>query len=391
MERMQAERDFLEFQARFFTTSQVGEQVPQYLRQWAGIRDDATLGDAADIDALRQCAAIITCQGTDYTKSVLPKLRLEGWKGYWIDAASHKRMETDTIIVLPPVNARSIEQGFRDGVLNYAGGNCTVSLMLLALGGLFEAGEVEWLSSMTYQAASGAGARHMQELAEQMGGVWDAVSDLISPTGRGALLPGQHLATAIDAQTTLALRGGGQTATGVQVQPVPVSSWPAPLAGSLLPWIDKDVGGGLTKEEWKGAAETNKILGLDAAARVPVDGLCVRVGVMRCHSQAFTIKLRRDIPLPRITDMLSRHNKWCTVVANDNHDTVTRLTPAAVSGSLQVHVGRLRKLAMGPEYLTAFTVGDQLLWGAAEPLRVTLRMLLDFKRAETRNAAAPPR
>eukprot|EP01065_Artemidia_motanka_P043800 TRINITY_DN6128_c0_g1_i2.p1 TRINITY_DN6128_c0_g1~~TRINITY_DN6128_c0_g1_i2.p1 ORF type:complete len:314 (+),score=80.60 TRINITY_DN6128_c0_g1_i2:364-1305(+) len=300
-------------------------------------------------------------------------LRAAGWKGYWIDAASSKRMDDDTVIVLPPVNRGVIEQSIKDGTRTFAGGNCTVSLMLIALGGLFERDEVEWLTSMTYQAASGAGAKHMQELAAQMGAVHASVSDCL---GGARPPPGQHIAAVVDDRVTCALRGGGQSKDGHQVEGVPTTEFTAPLAGSLLPWIDRDMGGGLTREEWKGGAETNKILGREACRKVPVDGLCVRVGVMRCHSQAFMIKLKRPMEVDEVAKVLAEHNPWCKVVPNEKEATLERLTPAAVSGGLDVHVGRLRQMAQGPEYLAAFSVGDQLLWGAAEPLRVVLRMLL---------------
>eukprot|EP01062_Namystynia_karyoxenos_P073572 TRINITY_DN70370_c0_g1_i1.p1 TRINITY_DN70370_c0_g1~~TRINITY_DN70370_c0_g1_i1.p1 ORF type:complete len:403 (+),score=111.38 TRINITY_DN70370_c0_g1_i1:92-1300(+) len=379
MDRMKAEGDFDLIAPVFFSTSRKGEPVPDHLCSAAGLAQGALLADASSVDELRQCDVIISCQGGDYTQETLPRLREAGWDGHWIDAASAKRMDADTIITLPPVNRHVVEQGLRAGVRNYAGGNCTVSLMLIALGGLFEQDAVEWLSSMTYQAASGAGAAQMQELAEQMGAVHSSVSDCVGPAA--APPPGRHQATVIDERTTLALRGGGIASDGRQVKEVPVKSWPAPLAGSLLPWIDRDMGDGQTREEWKGMAETNKILGRPEGS-VPVDGVCVRVGVMRCHSQAFMIKLRRDLPLEHIAELLSKHNSWCKVIPNEKDATLSELTPTAVSGKLQVHIGRLRKMAQGPEYLAAFSVGDQLLWGAAEPLRVTLRMILSFKREQ---------
>eukprot|EP00755_Sulcionema_specki_P024700 Sspe_Gene.81739::Locus_52819_Transcript_8_8_Confidence_0.476_Length_1709::g.81739::m.81739/K00133/asd; aspartate-semialdehyde dehydrogenase len=340
MERMVDEGDFALIRSLFFSTSAAGKPVADFLdsRTVEAIEWESTdLQDANDLDRLRQCAVVISCQGGEYTTATLPKLR-EGWDGLWIDAASTKRMDDDTVIILDPVNLKVIEEGLAKGVKNYAGGNCTVSLMLMALGGLFEAGVVDWLSSMTYQAASGAGAKHMNELVEQM----------------------QHIKTT----DTASLRDAD----------FPKANWGHPLAGSLLPWIDKDLGG-ISREEWKGKVETNKILGTTGHP-IPVDGICVRVGVMRCHSQAFTIKLKKDLPIEEVERLIAAHNEWVKVVPNNPADTLSALTPAAVSNTLNIHVGRIRKLDMGPEYITAFTVGDQLLWGAAEPLRRMLRIAL---------------
>lgn len=301
---------------------------------------------------------IVTCQGGDYTNEVYPRLRAAGWKGYWIDAASALRMEDDAIIILDPVNRNVIDQGLAQGVRDYIGGNCTVSLMLMALGGLFQNDAVEWVTSMTYQAASGAGAQNMRELLTGMGAIHGKVSGLLADPASAIL--------DIDRQVSDFLRDDG----------FPSQHFGAPLAGSLIPWIDKDLGNGQSKEEWKGSVETNKILGRSASP-VPVDGLCVRIGAMRCHSQALTIKLKRDIPLDEVESMLASANPWAKVVPNTREASMRELTPAAVTGTLTTPVGRLRKMAMGGEYLSAFTVGDQLLWGAAEPLRRMLRILIE--------------
>lgn len=301
---------------------------------------------------------IVTCQGGDYTNEVYPRLRAAGWKGYWIDAASALRMEGDAIIILDPVNRNVIDQGLAQGVRDYIGGNCTVSLMLMALGGLFQNDAVEWVTSMTYQAASGAGAQNMRELLTGMGAIHGKVSGLLADPASAIL--------DIDRQVSDFLRDDG----------FPSQHFGAPLAGSLIPWIDKDLGNGQSKEEWKGSVETNKILGRSASP-VPVDGLCVRIGAMRCHSQALTIKLKRDIPLDEVESMLASANPWAKVVPNTREASMRELTPAAVTGTLTTPVGRLRKMAMGGEYLSAFTVGDQLLWGAAEPLRRMLRILIE--------------
>lgn len=312
--------------------------------------------DAYDIDALSALDIIITCQGGDYTNEVYPKLREIGWKGYWIDAASSLRMQDDTIIILDPVNHSVIQQGLDKGIKTFAGGNCTVSLMLMSLGGLFANNLVEWASVATYQAASGGGARHMRELLTQMGMLHAGVAkELQDPAS--AILD-------IERKVTAATRSGT----------LPTDNFGVPLAGSLIPWIDKQLDNGQSREEWKGQAETNKILNTNSV--IPVDGLCVRIGALRCHSQAFTLKLKKDVPLPEIEQMLATHNDWVRVIPNDRELSMRELTPAAVTGTLNTPVGRLRKLNMGPEYLSAFTVGDQLLWGAAEPLRRMLRILM---------------
>lgn len=350
MQRMQEERDFDVIDPVFFTTSQAGKAAPNFGK------DAGLLQDAKDIAALQQMEVIISCQGGDYTSEIFPKLRAAGWDGYWIDAASTLRMEDDAIIILDPVNQDVIADGLRRGVKNYIGGNCTVSLMLMALGGLFKADLVDWVSSMTYQAASGAGANNMRELLQGMGVIHAAVaSELADPAS--AILD-------IDRKVAQTVRSD-----------VPSDYFGVPLAGSLIPWIDKDLGNGQSKEEWKGGVETNKILGRSAQP-TPVDGLCVRVGAMRCHSQALTIKLKKDVPLDEIHALLATHNDWVKVVPNEKEASVRELTPAKVTGTLSVPVGRIRKLAMGPEYISAFTCGDQLLWGAAEPLRRMLRIVL---------------
>ena len=351
MQRMQQENDFALIEAHFFTTSNLGGAAPAFAKS-AG-----KLLDAGSIDALRAMDVIITCQGGDYTGEVYPKLRASGWNGYWIDAASTLRMNGDAIIVLDPVNRDVIARGIDSGIKNYIGGNCTVSLMLMALGALYRENLVEWMSAMTYQAASGAGAQNMRELITQMGATHAAVSGLLADPASSIL--------DIDTQVTATLRS----------ESFPTQNFGVPLAGSLIPYIDKQLANGQSKEEWKGQAETNKILGREAEP-VPVDGLCVRIGAMRCHSQALTIKLRRDVPLAEIESLIKTANDWVRVVPNDREASMRELTPAAVSGRMEVPVGRLRKLNMGPEYLAAFTCGDQLLWGAAEPLRRMLRILL---------------
>ncbi|WP_378082055.1 aspartate-semialdehyde dehydrogenase [Aeromonas bestiarum] len=351
MSRMQEEKDFARIQPTFFTTSQAGEAAPNF-----GV-DAGTLQDAFDIEALAKQDIIITAQGGDYTKDVYPRLKAAGWQGYWIDAASSLRMEKDAVIILDPVNGDVIAQALDKGLKTFVGGNCTVSLMLLALGGLFKADLVEWVSVATYQAASGGGARHMRELVTQMGLLHDEVAvELADPAS--AILD-------IERKITEKTRSGT----------LPVDNFGVPLAGGLIPWIDTKLDNGQSREEWKGQAETNKILGVEDAA-IPVDGLCVRIGALRCHSQAFTIKLKKDVPLPEIEALLAAHNDWVKVIPNDRDITACELTPAAVTGTLSIPVGRLRKLNMGPEYLAAFTVGDQLLWGAAEPLRRMLNILL---------------
>ena len=352
MERMLAENDFRDIEPVFFTTSQVGQPAPDIGR------DLPTLQDASDIEALKAMDIIVTCQGGDYTKSVFAKLRDAGWDGYWIDAASTLRMDPDAMIVLDPVNLSVIKDGIAKGVKNFIGGNCTVSLMLMGLGGLFNKGLVEWASAQTYQAASGAGAQNMRELIAQMGKIHaDSAALLDDPSS--AILD-------IDQQVANTMRGDA----------FPVDNFGYPLAGSLLPWIDTAMESGQSREEWKAQAEANKILGREGNP-VPVDGTCVRIGAMRCHAQALTIKLNKDVPLDEVEDIIGGANDWVSVVANNKEDTLAALTPAAVTGKLDIPVGRLRKLSMGPEYLNAFTVGDQLLWGAAEPLRRMLRILLE--------------
>ncbi len=352
MQRMREERDFDLIEPVFFTTSNVGGQGPEIGK------DIAPLKDAYSLDELKTLDVILTCQGGDYTSEVYPKLREAGWQGYWIDAASTLRMADDAVIVLDPVNRRVIDQQLDAGVKNYIGGNCTVSLMLMALGGLYEAGLVEWMSAMTYQAASGAGAQNMRELIKQMGTIHGAVAEeLANPAS--AILD-------IDRKVAEAMRG----------EAFPVDNFGVPLAGSLIPWIDKELPNGQSREEWKGQAETNKILGRNKNP-IPVDGLCVRIGAMRCHSQALTIKLNKDVPLSDIEGLISQHNPWVRLVPNHREQSMRELSPTAVTGTLNVPVGRLRKLNMGSQYLGAFTVGDQLLWGAAEPLRRMLRILLE--------------
>ena len=351
MQRMQAEDDFTYIDPVFFTTSQVGEAGPDVGKAIPALKD------AKDIEALKAMDIIISCQGGDYTKEVYPALRAAGWDGYWIDAASTLRMKDDSIIVLDPVNMNVIKDGLATGIKTYVGGNCTVSLMMMALGGLFQRDLIEWISPMTYQAASGAGARNMRELLSQMGSLRDSVKDLLDDPASAIL--------DIDRGVTDHMHGGDY----------PVDNWSVPLAGSLIPWIDSQLETGQSREEWKAQVETNKILGRSGNP-IPIDGLCVRIGAMRSHSQALTIKLKQNLPLDEIHSMLDEANDWVKVVPNDREVTMRELTPAAVSGTLTIPVGRLRKLSMGPEYLSAFTVGDQLLWGAAEPLRRMLRILL---------------
>ncbi|WP_116474044.1 aspartate-semialdehyde dehydrogenase [Zobellella maritima] len=349
MSRMVEEGDFARIDPVFFTTSQAGQPAPDFGK------DAGTLQNAYDIDALKALDVVLTCQGGDYTKEVYPKLRAAGWNGYWIDAASALRMDDEALIVLDPVNGKQIQQALDNGVKTFVGGNCTVSLMLMALGGLFEQDLVEWVAVSTYQAASGGGARHMRELVTQMGMLRDEVaSELADPSS--AILE-------LERKVTEKTRSGE----------LPVDNFGVPLAGSLIPWIDSQLENGQSREEWKGQAETNKILGIEQA--IPVDGLCVRIGALRCHSQSFTIKLKKDLPISDIEQLLASHNDWVKVIPNDRQLSMEELTPAAVTGTLSVPVGRLRKLNMGPEYLSAFTVGDQLLWGAAEPLRRMLHLL----------------
>jgi aspartate-semialdehyde dehydrogenase len=356
MERMASERDFELFKSRFFSTSSQGAAAP------AVSGGEARLYDAHDLAALGECDAILTCQGGDYTVSIHPKLRAAGWQGYWIDAASSLRMNDDAIIVLDPVNLGVIRAGLARGVRDYIGGNCTVSLMLLAIDGLVKAGLVEWVTAMTYQAASGAGAQNMRELLQQMGCVYEAVRDRLADPGSAIL--------EIDRAVTEALRS----------ERLPREQIGTALAGNLIAWIDRDLGHGVSREEWKAGAEANKILGRPPMGRpgsLVVESICVRIGSMRCHGQALTIKLSRDIPLPELEALIAAANPWVELVPNRRDETIRTLAPAHVSGRLQIPIGRLRKLAMGGEYLSAFTVGDQLLWGAAEPLRRMLRILLD--------------
>jgi len=352
MQRMREERDFDLIEPAFFTTSNVGGRGPDIGR------DTGPLKDARSIESLAAMDAILTCQGGDYTNEVYPRLRAAGWQGYWIDAASALRMNKDALIILDPVNRHLIEEGLARGIKNYIGGNCTVSLMIMGLHGLFKHGLVEWLTAMTYQAASGAGAQHMRELLEQMGAAHGAARTLLADPAAAIL--------DIDRAVAAALRSDA----------LPQQQFGAPLAGSLLAWIDKDLGNGQSREEWKAQAEGNKILGR-AESPIPMDGICVRIGAMRCHSQALTIKLTRDVPLDELRAIIAGANPWVRVVPNERDATLRELSPAAVTGAMHVPVGRLRKLAMGPHYLAAFTVGDQLLWGAAEPLRRMLRILLE--------------
>ncbi|MCU1716010.1 aspartate-semialdehyde dehydrogenase [Pseudomonas sp. 5P_3.1_Bac2] len=352
MQRMLEEQDFDLIEPVFFTTSNVGGQGP------AIGKEIAPLKDAYSIDELKSLDVILTCQGGDYTNEVFPKLREAGWQGYWIDAASSLRMDDSSVIVLDPVNRKVIDHQLDAGVKNYIGGNCTVSLMLMALGGLYEAGLVEWMSAMTYQAASGAGAQNMRELIKQMGAINASVADELADPASAIL--------DIDRKVAQAMRSDS----------FPVDNFGVPLAGSLIPYIDKELPNGQSREEWKGQAETNKILGR-IKSPIPVDGLCVRIGAMRCHSQALTIKLNKDVPLSDIEGLISQHNPWVKLVPNTREASMRDLGPTAVTGTLSVPVGRLRKLNMGSQYLGAFTVGDQLLWGAAEPLRRMLRILLE--------------
>ena len=352
VQRMREEKDFDLIEPVFFSTSQAGGKGPSIGK------DVGPVKDARSIDELKKLPVIITCQGGDYTNDIHPKLRAAGWTGYWIDAASALRMKDDAIIILDPVNMPVVDAAVGCGIKDYIGGNCTVSLMMMGLDGLFKSDLIEWMTSMTYQAASGAGAANMRELVAQMAHLGDRTRVLLADPGSSAL--------EIDSTVTESLRNGG----------VPTENFGHPLAASLLPWIDKDLGNGQSREEWKGEAETNKILGR-TVERIPVDGLCVRIGAMRCHSQALTIKLKKDVPLDEIEGMLAEANPWVKVVPNRREESLAELTPASVSGTLSVPVGRLRKMSMGGTYLSAFTVGDQLLWGAAEPLRRMLRILLE--------------
>jgi aspartate-semialdehyde dehydrogenase len=356
MDRMPAEGDFALIEPLFFSTSNAGGKAP------AQAKNETTLKDAFDIESLKKCDIVITAQGGDYTSEVFPKLRAAGWNGHWIDAASTLRMKDDAIIILDPVNMPVIKNALAKGGRNWIGGNCTVSCMLMGVGALYKAGLVEWMSSMTYQAASGGGAQHMRELLTQFGTLNGEVKALLDDP-KSAILE-------IDRK----ILGRQQSMSAHETE-----NFGVPLGGSLIPWIDKDLGDGVSREEWKAGAETNKILGQGAAfgtAATPVDGFCVRVGTMRCHSQALTFKLKKDMPLADIEQLIANDNDWVRVVPNTREATLKDLTPVAVTGTLGIPVGRIRKLAMGPEYVGAFTIGDQLLWGAAEPLRRMLRVLL---------------
>jgi aspartate-semialdehyde dehydrogenase len=360
LQRMQEEGDFGHIEPVFFSTSNAGGKAP------AMAKNETTLKDANNVDALRKCDIIVTCQGGDYTSEIFPKLRASGWNGFWIDAASTLRMKDDAIICLDPVNLEVIKAALSRGVRNYIGGNCTVSCMLMGLGGLFRNDLIEWMTSMTYQAASGGGAQHMRELLTQFGSINAEVKALLDDPASAIL--------EIDRRVLARQHSMDESET---------RQFGVPLGGNLIPWIDKDLGNGVSREEWKAGAETNKILGrgeafgAEAPPAIAVDGLCVRIGAMRCHSQALTIKLRKDVPLDEIHDMIASSNEWAKVVPNTREASMKELTPATVTGSLHIPVGRLRKMQMGGDYLSAFTVGDQLLWGAAEPLRRMLRIVLE--------------
>jgi aspartate-semialdehyde dehydrogenase len=359
MERMRSEGDFELIEPLFFSTSNAGGKAP------AMAKNETTLQNAFDIEALKRCDIILTAQGGDYTSEVFPKLRAAGWNGHWIDAASTLRMKDDAVIVLDPVNLPVIKDALAKGGRNWVGGNCTVSCMLMGVGALYKAGLVEWMSTQTYQAASGGGAQHMRELLAQFGTLNHEVRDLLADPTSAILEIDRRV---IEKQRTL--------------DDAEKANFGVPLGGSLIPWIDKDLGNGMSREEWKGMAETNKILGQGEgfnSPAVPVDGFCVRIGAMRCHSQALTFKLKKDVPLADIEAMIAADNEWVKVVPNNREATIRDLTPVAVTGTLTIPVGRLRKLAMGPEYLGAFTIGDQLLWGAAEPLRRMLRLLIESR------------
>ena len=356
MQRMSAEKDFELFDSVFFSTSNAGGDAPTVAR------GERTLKDASDLKALAACDTIVTAQGGDYTNQVFPQLRDGGWNGHWIDAASALRMSDDAVIILDPVNLAVINDALGRGVRNYIGSNCTVGLMLMALDGLLKADLIEWVAAMTYQAASGAGAPQMRELIEQMGHLHAAARDLLTDPASAIL--------EIDHAVSMSLLS----------DQLPTRSIGAPLAGSLIPWIHDDLGNGVSREEWKGGSEANKILGrppMGEPGSLIVEGLCVRIGAMRCHSQALTIKLRADLPLSEIEKILADANQWVTVIPNNREDSIRELSPARVNGTMSIPIGRLRKLAIGPEYISAFTVGDQLLWGAAEPLRRMLRLLLN--------------
>jgi len=360
MDRMRAEGDFAFIEPMFFSTSNVGGALPAAIAGLA--KNETRLHDASDLAALQRCDAVITCQGGEYTKAIYPQLRAAGWKGYWIDAAKTLRMNDDAVIILDPVNRPVIDAALARGVKDYIGGNCTVSCMLMGVGALFKAELVEWMTATTYQAASGGGAQHMRELLTQFGTLNAAVRPLLDDPASAIL--------EIDRQVAAAQRGLSAEET---------KNFMVPLAGSLIPWIDADRGDGTSLEEWKGGAETNKILGRGpgfGSAATPVDSICVRVGAMRCHSQALTIKLKKDVPLADIEQMIANDNPWVRLVPNTREASVRQLTPVAVTGTMEIPVGRLRKMALGSQYLGAFTIGDQLLWGAAEPLRRMLRILL---------------
>ena len=363
VQRMREERDFDLIDPIFFSTSQTGTSAPAIGKSAPAVKD------AKDLKALSDCEVLISCQGGDYTSDIYPRLREAGWRGYWIDAASTLRMKDDAVIVLDPVNRDVIDAALDAGVTDFIGGNCTVSLMLMAMSGLFREGLVEWVSAMTYQAASGAGAKNMRELITQMGALNASAGTLLADPASAIL--------EIDRTVTDTMRAAA----------FPVENFGHPLAGSLLPWIDKDLGNGQSKEEWKAQAEGNKILGRQDAP-IPMDGLCVRIGSMRCHSQALTVKLTRDVPLRDVEAMLAEAHEWVKVVPNEKEASLRDLTPTAVTGTLRVPIGRLRKLTMGPQYLSAFTVGDQLLWGAAEPLRRVLRIILGVTETSGRSESA---
>jgi aspartate-semialdehyde dehydrogenase len=357
VQRMREERDFDLVDPVFFSTSQAGAPAPEIGKR------PSTVKDAKDLRELAAMDVLISCQGGEYTADIHPKLRKSGWTGYWIDAARHLRMADDAVIILDPVNRPVIDRALDRGIRDYIGGNCTVSLMLMAMDGLFRADLIEWMTSMTYQAASGGGAKHMRELVSQMGVAHESVADLLADPSSSIL--------DIDRALIATQRGAD----------FPTDLFEFPLAGSLLPWIDSDLGNGQSREEWKAQAEGNKILGRSSKP-IPIDGICVRIGSMRCHSQALTVKLRRDVPLGEIERMLATANDWVRVVPNEKNASLRDLTPTAVTGTLDVPVGRLKKLSMGGDYLQAFTVGDQLLWGAAEPLRRMLRIILDAGASE---------
>jgi aspartate-semialdehyde dehydrogenase len=357
MERMRAENDFALIEPLFFSTSNAGGTAP------AMAKNETALKDAHDIDQLKRCDVVITAQGGDYTSEVFPKLRAAGWKGHWIDAASTLRMKDDAVIVLDPVNLPVIQSALARGGRNWIGGNCTVSCMLMGVGALYKAGLVEWMSSMTYQAASGGGAQHMRELLTQYGTLNAEVRALLDDPKSAILEIDRRI---VEKQRSLSA--------------AETEHFGVPLGGSLIPWIDKDLGNGMSREEWKGGAETNKILGIGegfGTPAIPVDGFCVRIGAMRCHSQALTFKLKKDVPLADVEALIANDNAWVKLVPNTREATIKDLTPVAVTGTLTIPVGRVRKLAMGPEYVGAYTIGDQLLWGAAEPLRRMLRLLIE--------------